>query len=90
MPVTSVYLRFALKAGSMWSLNSAQGRCSTRQGAAKCADGDVKAGALEARPGEALQVLSTPTSSFSAPLPCDSTPPSPTPTLKLFPISMGP
>ena len=89
--MTSVSLWFALKAGSMWSLNSAQGRCSTSRGAAKCADGDVKARALEARPGEALQVLSTPTSSFSAPLPCDSPhPPSPTPTLKLFPISMGP
>ena len=90
MPVTSVYLRFALKAGSMWSLNSAQGRCSTRQGAAKCADGDVKAGALEARPGEALQVLSTPTSSFSAPLPCDSTPPQPYSHIKTVPHFHGP
>ena len=31
-PVTSVHLPFALKAGSMWSLNSAQGRRSTRRG----------------------------------------------------------
>lgn len=44
-------------------------------GAAKCADGDVTAGASEARSGEALQVLSTPTSSFSAALPCDRPPP---------------
>lgn len=50
----------------------------------------VKAGASEARPGEALQVLSTPTSSFSAPLPCDSHPPSPTPTLNCSPFPWAP
>lgn len=87
--MTSVYLLFALKAGSVWSLNSAQGRCSTRRGTAKCADSGVKAGASEARPGEALQVLSTPTSSFSAPLPCDRPPPALLPH-KTVPHSHGP
>lgn len=49
----------------------------------------AKQGASEARPGEALQVLSTPTSSFSAPLPCDR-PPSPYSHIKLFPFPWAP
>ena len=58
-------------------------------GAAKCADGDVTAGASKATPGEALQVLSTPLP-LSVLLSLVTGPPSPTPTLKLFPIPMGP